>query len=167
MQIPLTFAQADEILAKASQAPFLKELKEEMENELHLVVLSAALGKATERDSSCGNSALEEVLSQCRPIIPDCSEKFVIVFEDYIVYQVRNESYTSYDDSEEKRGVYLLEFNKSGFLDYLSSATDACRLQDDSFYPGPWKHYGVYTQNHIVDVITQEEPKVLYLQNEK
>ena len=33
MQIPLTFAQADEILAKASQAPFLKELKEEMENE--------------------------------------------------------------------------------------------------------------------------------------
>ena len=167
MQTALTFAQADDILAKTHQAPFLKELKEELENELHLVILSAAMGENTGADDSCGNSPLEEILSQCKPIIPDCSEKFAIIFENYIIYQVRNESYTSYDDSEKRRGVYLLKFNKSSFLDYLSSATDACRLDNGSFYPGPWKHYGIYTQNHIVDVIALEEPKVLYLQNEK
>lgn len=167
MQIPLTFAQADHILAKTCQAPFLKELKEEMENELHLVILSAAVGENAETDDSFGDTSLEEILADCKPIVLNPSVKFDILFEDYIIYQVRNESYTSYDDSEERRGVYLLEFNKSGFLDYLSSATDACHLKDGSFYPGPWKHYGVYTQNHIVDVIAQEEPKVLYLQNEK
>lgn len=167
MQIPLTFTQADHILAKTCQAPFLKELKEEMENELHLAILSAAVGENTETDDSFGDTSLEEILADCKPIVLNSSVKFDILFEDYIIYQVRNESYTSYDDSEERRGVYLLEFNKSGFLDYLSSATDACHLKDGSFYPGPWKHYGVYTQNHIVDVIAQEEPKVLYLQNEK
>lgn len=62
-------------------------------------------------------------------------------------------------------GTYLMRFEASGFLDYLASATDACRLDDGSFYPAPWKHYGIYTQNHIVDVIAHVEPKVFYSGN--
>lgn len=59
-------------------------------------------------------------------------------------------------------GTYLLECEKSSFLNYLALVTDACRLEDGSFYPAPWKHYGIYTQNHIVDIIATEEPKVFY-----
>lgn len=104
-------------------------------------------------------------LADCKPVVSDPSREFEIIFENYIIYQVRNESYGSFDESAEGTGTYLIRFEKSSFLDYLSVATDACRLEDGSFYPAPWKHYGICTQNHIVDVIAQEEPKVLYSGN--
>lgn len=162
MPKPLTFVQADIMLAKSHHLPFLDELKEIMDNELHLVVLGAAIRDKTASDISCESPALAKILVGCKRIVPDRSQKFDIVFENYIMYQVRNESYSSIDPSSESAGTYLRIFDKSPFLNYLSFATDVCQLKDGSFYPGPWKQYGIFTQNHIVDVISTEEPKVFY-----
>ena len=166
MQKSIYFAQADHILAKACQMPFLAELKERMDNALHIAILSAAVDEDTDICDSCGNPDVDQILARCKPIVPDTSQRFDIIFEDYIIYQVRNESFSSFDEAEERTGRYLVQFQKSHFLDYLSVATDACQLEDGSFYPAPWKHYGIYTQNHVVDIIAQEEPKVLYSGNE-
>lgn len=162
MQKSISWTQADCILAGAGQMPFLIELKEMRENSLHLMIQGAAVEEKTNTDDACGNPVLEQILSQCKPIVPDCSQEFHIVFEDYIIYQVRNESYASFDALAQGSGVYLREFTKSHLLDYLPTATDAIQLEDDTFYPAPWKHYGIYTQNHIVDIIAQEEPTILY-----
>lgn len=165
MKRPISFTQADRILAGTRQLPFLTALKEGTENELHLVILGAATEEGAEPGGSCGNPVLDRILADCKPVVPDPSREFEIIFEDYIIYQVRNESYGSFDELAEGTGTYLIRFKKSSFLDYLSVATDACRLEDGSFYPAPWKHYGICTQNHIVDVIAQEEPKVFYSGN--
>lgn len=76
------------------------------------------------------NANLNALLERCKPIHPNKDQIFEIIFE------------------------------RSKLLEYLSTATDACQLDDGSFYPDKWIHYGVYTQNHIIDIISQEEPKV-------
>ena len=142
MQRFISFQQAGSIFSESGSMPFLAKLQEETENELHVTILGAAV--------------------DCKPIVPDPSRRVVVIFEDYILYQVRNESYVAYDASAEGTGTYLVQFEKSRFLDYFLTVTDACRLEDGSFYPAPWKHYAIFTQNHVIDVIAQAEPKVLY-----
>ena len=43
--------------------------------------------------------------------------------------------------------------------------TDARRFEDGSYYPGKWTHYGIYTQNHVIDVIAWREPMIVELGN--
>ena len=76
------------ILAKSRQMPFLEELKEEMDNELHLVILGAAVGEETACNDSVENLILAEILEQCKPVFPDSHQRFDIVFENYIIYQL-------------------------------------------------------------------------------
>lgn len=83
----ISFTQADRILAKSRQMPFLEELKEEMDNELHLVILGAAIGENAAYDDSGENPILAEILAQCKPIFPDSRQRFDIIFEDYIIYR--------------------------------------------------------------------------------
>lgn len=162
----ITLTQADSILAQAGQMPFLAELKDGPDNELHLVIQGAVVEENAGPEDPCGNPVLDQILAECKPIVPDRSRRIELIFENYIIYQIRNESYGSYDGSAKCTGTYLMQFETSRFLNYLPVATDACQLEDGSFYPAPWKHYGICTQNHSVDVISQEEPKVLYLENE-
>ena len=157
MKKSISFAQAGDLLSKSASMPFLTELKEETENELHIVISGAAVGE----DARDGDPVLDQILADCKPIIPDPSRSFRMIFEDYIIYQVRNESYAAYDAAAEGTGTYLMQFEKSGFLDYFLRATNACRMEDGSFYPAPWKHYAIFTQNHVIDVIAQAEPRVL------
>lgn len=160
MQTSISFQRAGDLLAKGDSMPFLAKLQEKTENELHITIFGAAVGE--EDEGARGDPVLDQVLADCKPIIPDSSRRFDVVFEDYILYQVRNESYAAYDASAEGTGTYLMQFEKSRFLDYFLTVTDACRLEDGSFYPAPWKHYAIFTQNHVIDVIAQTEPKVLY-----
>lgn len=85
MPKPLTFVQADIMLAKSHHLPFLDELKEIMDNELHLVVLGAAIRDKTASDISCESPALAKILVGCKRIVPDRSQKFDIVFENYLL----------------------------------------------------------------------------------
>lgn len=157
----VSFAETDKILSKPKAAPFLRSLEECEDNELRITVAGAKIG-----DCAVGTfdgTALGRILSQCRPIESDENLAFEITFESYIIYQVRNESFCSYDPQEIRHGKFLIIFEKSKLLEYLTISTDTCRFADGSFYPAKWTHYGIYTQNHVIDVISQCEPNVLRL----
>lgn len=60
----------------------------------------------------------------------------------------------------------LIIFEKSKLLSQLSIFTDAHQFDDGSYYPGEWKCYGIYTQNHIIDIIAQDVSVISVLKEE-
>lgn len=149
----LSFEALDPMLGE--QAPFLVSLSDGLQQELNIVIAAAQLGK-----TGCKMPCFTEILSSARPIETDESCMFRIRFPNYIIYQIRNESYYSYDPEEVRHGRYLITFEKSRLLSRLSEITDAQQLGDGSFYPGKWTHYGIYTQNQITDVVSHCPPVV-------
>lgn len=146
-----------------SNAPFLVSMKDgqgSADNELRILVAMAHVGKKGECDWDMGNEKLKQLLEKANPITMDENEMYEIVFSNYIMYQSRNESYCSMDEYEIKKGNYFVLFQQSRLLDYVGQATDCCELDDGTYYPGEWKHYGVYTQNHMIDIIADCEPVV-------
>lgn len=161
MQEYVSFSDASLILGQAKHAPFLVELKEEYDNELHITICCSEVGQGNAAYDSSGNADFDAILARCKPILPVPEQNYKILFENYIIYQVRNESFCSFDTEEIRIGKYLIVFEASKLLDYLSVSTDAYQFDDGTFYPGRWKHYGVYTQNHVIDIVSQVEPIVL------
>ena len=77
-----------------------------------------------------------------------------------VLYQMRNESYSSFGGYGIWEGRYLIRFRRSRLLDALPRLTDCFMGADGTCYPGGWPHYGVYMQNHILDVISTETPVI-------
>ena len=82
-------------------------------------------------------------------------KEYEIVFKNYTMHMTRDESYTVWDDYEIRKGRYLVIFEKSRFLDFYD--TVIAHIEDNT-WPPMGKHYGVYTENHIIDVITATAP---------
>ncbi|MCQ2481919.1 MAG: hypothetical protein MJ153_00315 [Clostridia bacterium] len=80
-----------------------------------------------------------------------------IEFDSYIMHMTRNESYTSWDNYEVRKGNYLVDFTKSRFNDFYD---DVIIHTEDYSYPGRGHHYGIYTCDHIIDVLSNEVPKI-------
>ena len=131
---------------------------EDVDNELKIIFSGSAEGeKGTNIDDELDEN-LKQLLKESTPIYPSEDHVYEIVFSNYIIYQVRNESYCSWDDYEIRKGRHLIIFEKSRLLDYFQIVTDSCQTEDGDFYPGEWKHYGVYGEDHIIDIITHENP---------
>lgn len=151
----IAFGQQD-----SGNGPFLVSLSEEDENGLKLVVSLSCTGEIGENADDMGIPALGELLRKSRPILPDEKQTYEILFERYILYQTRNESFTSWDNYEIRNGTYFIIFEKSRLLDALPLLTDCQILSNGTPYPGIWKHYGIYCQNHIIDVISCYPPEI-------
>ena len=158
----IAFGQQD-----SGQGPFLISLSEEYDNDLKIVVSLSCTGEIGENADDMGIPALGDILRKSRPILPDENQTYEILFEGYILYQTRNESYTSWDDYEIRNGTYFIIFEKSRLLDALPVLTDCQILSDGTPYPGNWKHYGIYCQNHIIDIISCYEPEIKKLNNKE
>ena len=164
MNETLTFQTLDSKLG--SHAPFLVSLSDGLQEELRVTIAGAEVGEPGddipdfEETDEATKQALSEILAQTRPI--ECNEKclYELCFHDYILYQIRNESYSSYGPEEAGQGRYLIIFEKSFLLSNLHTMTDAQVLDDGSCYPGKWTHYGICTQNHIIDVIALTAPDI-------
>jgi hypothetical protein len=131
---------------------FLADIGEPNDNVLRLVIEEARASDVAE-DLVIGDVTIPET----RRIISDdrcCA--YEIVFGSYVAYSVRNESYTPEDKSEEFTGQLFRSYSKSRFRDYVSVATFAT---DD--YPGKLIHYEVVCENHIVDIVSIEEPEII------
>ena len=158
------FETLDTILGH--DAPFLISMSDGLQEELRLVIAAAETGpvggRIPELDGfdETTKQALHEILSNTSPI--EINEKCVyeICFHEYILYQIRNESFCSYDPDEVGRGKYMLLFEKSKLLSSLSDITDALQFEDGTFYPGKWAHYRINTQCHVIDVISHCPPTV-------
>lgn len=159
MERTLTFEELDLLLGK--QAPFLSSLSDGPDNELRVVISAAVTGEVGDGIKKDVSDALQDILSKCRPITPDRHALYEIYFENYILYQTRNDSFTSYAPDEVRSGKSLIIFESSRLLDSLPLFSDAFRLDNGSWYPGPWKHYGIYTQNHVIDVVSHCPPIVM------
>ena len=68
---------------------------------------------------------------------------------------MRNESFTTQDDSEIFSGRLFRVYSDSKFLDFVKSGTIATKD-----YPGPFKHYGIVCLNHDLDVVSVQEPEI-------
>lgn len=158
MDQTLTFEKLDQLLGE--QAPFLSSLTDGPDNELRVVISAAVTGEIGTGIGAEVIGTLRDILSKCRPITPDSTAMYEIYFESYILYQTRNESFTSYDPEEVRHGNFLITFESSRLLDSIPLFSDAFCSDDGTCYPGPWKHYGIYTQNHIIDVISHCPPSV-------
>jgi hypothetical protein len=128
---------------------YLTAIGEPQDNMLRLVIEEACLDGPPESTFINGLD-----LGKTSDIVSDdrCFA-YEILFERYVAYSIRNESYTQKDDEEIHTGRLACVYSKSKFLDYVKASTFA---SDD--YPGPITHYGFNCLNHIVDIAALEEP---------
>ena len=139
-----------------AHAPFLIKAEETADNCIRFIVSLSCEGEIGFNDIT--ENGLGEILHEATPIYPDENEVFEIVFEHYILHQTRNESYCSFDDYEIKQGKYFVVFERSRLLDTLPMITDCQVLSGEGAYPGKWVHYGIYCQNHIIDIVSHNKP---------
>ena len=101
-----TFAEVGRLVDAGRRAPFLLTPCEEDENELHITICCAK-AEPNAQTPSTGNAALDDILAHCTPLCPDENAKIELIFENYLLYQVRNESYCAFDADEVHSGTYL------------------------------------------------------------
>ena len=97
MRDALTFEALDAILG--NHAPFLISLSDGLQEELHITIASAEVGDPgdnipdfQETDEPT-RQALTEILAKAHPIEVNEQCQYEICFRDYIIYQIRNESW--------------------------------------------------------------------------
>lgn len=86
------------------------------------------------------------------------SRAFEIVWSTYVAYSVLNESFAAPDDHEHYTGKRFRIYTRSRFIDYVSRAS----FVSDEF-PGPTRHYAVLCENHVVDVVSTDSPRLLQI----
>jgi hypothetical protein len=130
---------------------YLNSISEPETNTLRLVLSEGIVSDRAETivigDAEIPDVRLIEVTA--------ASRHFEVVWDSYISYAVRNESYCTWDKDEEWSGKAFRVYSKSKFLDFIAIGTIA---SDD--YPGPFVHYEILCSDHIVDVASEHPPTV-------
>ncbi|HDS1508677.1 hypothetical protein I5U67_18100 [Stenotrophomonas maltophilia] len=134
---------------------FLTGIGEPEANRLRLVVEEGQVIRKPSRVALGHGCSIDGV--RAMEVVPH-SQRFELIWEHYISYAVHNESYQSWDDSEAWSGNLFRRYSRSKFLDYLERATSA-----DTRYPGPFTHYQVICQDHVIDIAALQPPKVRLL----
>lgn len=145
---------------KYKGVPFLLETKDGPDNLLSVTVAFPVTGRKTDCKDIEENRQIKNILENAIPVYPSKKDIYNITFNGYILYQIRNESFCSLDNYEEKIGTHFVIYTKSRLLDYLNQVTDCQVLPCGTYYPGKWKHYGIITNNHILDIISDSEPVI-------
>ena len=86
------------------------------------------------------------------------SRRFEMIWDTYVAYSVRNESYSSADKREIFEGERIRVYSKSNFLEFIKQATFATDA-----YPGPYQHVQVVCLDHVVDVAAVNPPGITLL----
>ena len=152
----------DEITANCPNAPFLLSMTDNPDNELSIIIALPQRGEnGQDLDISIypqdNINSVKDILLESYPVYEDAERVYEIKFDGYIIYQCRNESYTCWDNSEIRRGRYLVIFEKSQLLDYYENVIFDIDFDDRK---AKRNHYGIYTENHIIDVISNHPPVI-------
>jgi hypothetical protein len=144
--VPKDFAEID-----SCHSLFLREITEPRESSLRLVLEEAFV---LPEEVTVAVSGVE--IKGGHPVRSiEGSRLFEIIWDSYVAYSVRNESYVTLDESEELTGRSARIYSKSHFLDYVSRATFAC---DE--HPGPMQHVELVSECHVIDVVSTTLPRV-------
>jgi hypothetical protein len=122
------------------------------QNDLRVIVTEGFLHDQTE-ELRIG----EHVIKDTRRIdISEHSRMFVVRFTRPVAWQVVDESFTAWDDYEQRDDTGTLQtLSRSKYLDYVKGSHG---WHEDTL--GPAKHYRVWTENEVIDVIACEAPVV-------
>jgi len=102
-----------------------------------------------------GGEVMEALLKEAHPIMTrEGYDAFRIVFENYLCFSVRDETYAIPEDNEDY-SHRLRKHERSTFLDFVSKSTWASSIQ-----PGPIVHYAVVCDDHVIDVVCNSEPMI-------
>ncbi len=127
---------------------YLDKISEENELELRIYV-----NEAVSDSSQCETV---EGIEGCFPIITnETCARYELVFENYVGYSVRNESYTSMDSKEKFKGNLFRLYTNSRFLDYIRSSSIAPDVLATRL-----KHYEIVCLSHVIDVATEHIPAI-------
>jgi len=141
---------------------YLGSLTEPSVNTIRIVLLEAKAGSPVDAEKVARDYNLPElqsILAESRNIehSSGCS-RFELVWENYIAYSIVNESYSNGEpDTSVAVGARRLfaEYARSQYLDYLAKASFA-----SADYPGPYRHWAIYCQDHTIDIASQVEPVI-------
>lgn len=151
----------EELDKELEYTPFMLSLVDVTDNELTVRIAQAYAGEPRELNGlDEPNPALRDILNGSRPLLPDEQRVCEIRFDNYLIYQVGNESFCSGDPNERYSGRFLRVYDSSVLLAHLGDFTDAQMLRDGTYYPKKWTHYRIITLNHIIDVVSLGEPTV-------
>ena len=145
---------------KNDNMPYILNINDNIDNVLKIIVSLPYSGEKGSEASNTGNKDLDEILKKAYPILIDYNEIYEITFESYIMYQTRNESFAYPDENSKISGEYFTIIKNSSYLKMVKSITFYNDIFDDKYM-----HYGIFSWNHVVDIISAEKPKIVKLEN--
>lgn len=93
---------------------YLEQLVDTSDNEITIIISQMKkIALSVDTLANEKNEKVRELLSKSNQLASDGTQTYRIHFKSYIMYQVRNESYTYSNDSEIRRGKGLILFEKS------------------------------------------------------
>ena len=126
----------------------LAELGEPEQNSLRLVVLETKVSAGPIAGS------VAPPIPGAEPIIHSTGCRvFEIEWDSYIAYSVRNESYSQNASGDQFEGKHFRVYSASRYLEFVAAATIASKIA-----PGPFRHWALVCLNHVVDVVSVDEP---------
>ncbi len=133
---------------------YLNNITEPNDNSVRVIIRTAELTD-NQAQIEIGESHIENV----RAIESSkSSPNYEIVFSSYVGYSVRDESFAYGCNEKILQGKLFCIYEDSEYLNYIKKCTMAC---DD--HPGPITHYGINCLNHIIDIISTDEPIIKLL----
>lgn len=125
-------------------------------DDLQLILAEMFVG---EPNDTCvdPNPVVQEILRRTRPIeVRDVSRLMVVRFSRTVAWQVVDESFTSWDDYEERDDKSIIQIiTRSRYLDYVHDNHGWFRETD-----GPAKLYRVLTANEVIEVVAYKPPTI-------
>ncbi len=122
------------------------------QDHLRVIVAEGFVGDQTE-DLRIGDHTIKGLQSVN---VSDRSRLFEIRFPQFVAWQVVNESFTSFDEYELRDDTGTLQtLSRSKYFDYVKA--------NHGWYEdviGLSKHYRVWTENEVVDVVACEPPTI-------
>ena len=145
---------------KNDNMPYILNINDNIDNVLKIIVSLPYSGEKGSEASNTGNKDLDEILKKAYPVLIDYNEIYEITFESYIMYQTRNESFAYLDENSKISGKYFVITKNSSYLKMVKNITFYNDIFDNKYM-----HYGIFSWNHVIDIISAEEPKIVKLEN--
>jgi len=133
-----------------SEYLFLNHLFERDGNELIINV-----SEGIESEETHDIEVIGVALTGLHNVDADKSCSYNLVFSDYVLYLVTNESFSYLKKEEEFTGKSFRIFSKSHLKEYNEKYTSYCR--DEKLI-----HYQIVCVNHVIDIITPYEPEITF-----
>ena len=132
---------------------YLTSVTEPSDNQL-IIKIKAATVSNEEEDLFID----EKNLGPVRAISSDGSgSEYELFFKSYGSYSITNESFTALNKNDERIGRLFCVYSKSNYLDYIRETTLVNYTYD---YNNTLGHYALNCLNHIVDIVSMDEPVI-------